>query len=435
MNNFKEVGMPADLVGALESQQILVPTPIQSQTIPLALQGKDILGSAQTGTGKTLAFTLPLLVQLSKDPKASAMILAPTRELAQQASQTIKQLLILIKSPLRFALLIGGEPIFRQIQQLRVRPRIIVGTPGRILDHLERKSLNLMSTSFLVLDETDRMLDMGFGIQLDAILKALPTERQTLMFSATLPGPIVKLANHYLTKPERVSVGPEATPIDTITQEVLQVSRTHKYETLLEQLTKREGSIIIFVKTKIDADEIAERLCDDHHDAVAIHGDLRQHTRQRVLNDFRKGKYRILVATDVAARGLDVPHIQHVINYDLPQSPEEYIHRIGRTGRAGATGCAVSFVTSIDARKWAAIERMLNPQKRSSERSAPPRSSSPYGDRPSRPSSGRRNFSSENGSSESRPRREFSSENKPRRDFGSENRPRRDFSKKKPFSR
>lgn len=417
MNSFQEVGLPATLVGALESQNIIVPTPIQVQTIPLALEGKDVLGSAQTGTGKTLAFVLPMLVQLSKDPKACAMILAPTRELAQQVSHTIKQLLSLIQSPLRFALLIGGEQIMKQLQQLRTRPTIIVGTPGRILDHLERKSLNLTNTTFLVLDETDRMLDMGFEIQLDAILKRLPEKRQTLMFSATIPGPIGRLANHYLTNPERVAVGPESTPTDTITQEVLQISGARKYEALLEQLGHREGSVIIFVKTKVDADEIAERLCEAQQDAVAIHGDLRQHTRQRVLNDFRKGKYRILVATDVAARGLDVPHIQHVINYDLPQSPEEYIHRIGRTGRAGAVGCALSFITPQDSRKWSAIDRMMNPQKtvvRATQSESRPR----------------REFSSEN-----RPRRDFGYENKPRRNFSSENRPRRDFSSKKPYSR
>lgn len=434
MNNFKEIGLSTSLVGALESQNIIVPTPIQAQTIPLALEGKDILGSAQTGTGKTLAFVLPMLMQLEKDPKACALILAPTRELAQQASHTIKQLLILIKSNLRFALLIGGEPIMRQLQQLRVRPgpTIIVGTPGRILDHLERRSLNLTNTTFLVLDETDRMLDMGFEIQLEAILKRLPTQRQTLMFSATIPNPIARLANHYLNNPERVSIGQESTPTETITQEVLQVSGARKYEALLEQLGHREGSVIIFVKTKVDADEIAERLCEAHHGAVAIHGDLRQHTRQRVLNDFRKGKYRILVATDVAARGLDVPHIQHVINYDLPQSPEEYIHRIGRTGRAGATGCALSFITPQDSRKWAAIDRMLNPQKTASRTGSPDHRSSE-----GRP---RREFSSENRSrrdfgSENRPRRDFGSENRPRRDSVSENRPRRDFSTKKPYSR
>lgn len=425
MKSFKEIiGLPTSLVGALESQSIVVPTPIQAQTIPLALEGKDLLASAQTGTGKTLAFVLPMLVQLSKDPKACSLILAPTRELAEQASRTIKQLLVLIQSPIRFALLIGGEPIMRQLQQLRTRPgpSIIVGTPGRILDHLERKSLSLANTTFLVLDETDRMLDMGFGIQLDAILKRLPEKRQTLMFSATIPGPIGRLANHYLTNPERVAVGPESTPTATITQEVLQVSGARKYEALLEQLGHREGSVIIFVKTKIDADEIAERLCEAHHDAVAIHGDLRQHTRQRVLNDFRKGKYRILVATDVAARGLDVPHIQHVINYDLPQSPEEYIHRIGRTGRAGATGCALSFITPQDSRKWSAIDRMMNPQKTVARTTQSEHRSSE-----SRP---RREFSSEN-----RPRRDFGSESRPRRDFGSESKPRRDFSSRKPYSR
>ncbi len=379
MNNFKTIGIPVDLTSALEAQNITIPTPIQEITIPVALTGKDILGSAQTGTGKTLAFCLPLIIQLEKNPKTTAMILTPTRELAQQVSQTIKHLLIQTKSPLRFALLIGGEPIYRQIRFLKTKPRIIVGTPGRILDHLDRKNLYADHTKFLVLDETDRMLDMGFGIQLDEILKYLPKQRQTLMFSATIPGPIARLANQYLTDPEQLSAGPTTTPTESITQEIAHLSKPQKYPFLLDQLQKREGSVIIFVKTKIDADEMAQKLYNEGFDACAIHGDLKQQIRQRVLSDFRKGKFRILVATDVAARGLDVPHVQHVINYDLPPTPEEYIHRIGRTGRAGAEGFAISFITAQESRKWAAIERLLDPHKKMDrEREQRPKSNKPF---------------------------------------------------------
>lgn len=360
MQDFTSLGLPQPLMNALERIQFKTPTPIQAQAIPPALEGRDILGSAQTGTGKTGAFGIPLVAKLLNNPRGSALIMTPTRELAVQVIDMLN-LLLGKHSPIKSVLLIGGESMPAQLQQLRLRPRLIVGTPGRINDHLERGSLMLHDTNFLVLDETDRMLDMGFGVQIDRIVKFLPQQRQTLLFSATIPDNIALLSKKYLTNPVRVSVGSTTTPIAKIKQEVIHTTDDKKFDQLIEQLDARQGTIIMFVKTKWGADKMATRLRKSKHDAEAIHGDLRQNKRDRVISGFRDCKFRILVATDIAARGLDIPHIEHVINYDLPQAPEDFIHRIGRTGRAGAEGSTICFVTPADGLKWRAIQRLIDP--------------------------------------------------------------------------
>jgi ATP-dependent RNA helicase DeaD len=357
-DSFATFGLPGRLVAALTAMKFTTPTPIQAQAIPLALAGKDILGSAQTGTGKTGAFGIPLIAQLLANPGMTALVMAPTRELAAQVMEAVRAMAT--SAAIETALLIGGEAMGRQFQQLQRHPRLVVGTPGRINDHLVRRSLNLSRVGFLVLDETDRMLDMGFGPQLEKIMKFVPEERQTLLFSATMPPHIVKLAARYLNNPVRVAVGSTTAPAVKIQQELIHTSDGDKYQQLLDQLEKRTGSVIIFVKTKYGTERLAKKLNGANHAADAIHGDLVQRRRERVITAFRNKQYRILVATDVAARGLDIPHIEHVINYDLPQCPEDYIHRIGRTARAGAEGSAVNLITSADGAKWKAIHKLMH---------------------------------------------------------------------------
>ena len=361
MNTFNELGLPDSLTQSLTRIGLIKPTEIQAQTIPLALEGTDILGSAQTGTGKTMAFTLPLVNHLLNNPNATALVLAPIREIAQQVMNALKSL-VGDSRDFNTALIIGGEPYPKQLMQLKSRPRVVIGTPGRIIDHLERGTLRVDNLECLVLDETDRMFDMGFGIQLDHIISKLPTKRQTMMFSATIPPAIEKLAGKYLNEPKRVAVGSATLPIPKIKQEIVNISEKDKYKRLLQEIEQRDGTIIVFVKTKMNADRLAEALRKEDHSASAIHGDLRQHQREKVIRSFRLGKCRVMVATDIAARGLDIPHLMHVINYDVPPCPEDYIHRIGRTGRAGAEGFALCFVTSQDAKKWNAIERYMNPK-------------------------------------------------------------------------
>jgi ATP-dependent RNA helicase DeaD len=360
MKTFQEMGIPESLIHTLQSIQFNTPTPIQEKAIPLALQGKDILGSAQTGTGKTGAFSIPLIVKILSNSISCALVITPTRELATQVFKQL-QTMISKKSKIKSALLIGGDSIMKQITQLNNKPRIIVGTPGRINDHLRRDDSILRNTDFLVLDETDRMLDMGFSIQIENIIKYVADKRQTLLFSATLPKNIVHIAQKYLNEPVRVATSTVSSPAANIKQDILQIKEEDKYHELASQLNKREGSIIVFVKTKHGTEKIADKLLKDGHNVSAIHGDLRQNKRDRVITGFRNKKYRILVATDVAARGLDIPHIEHVINYDLPQSPEDYIHRIGRTARAGLHGSALSIISPSDKGKWYAIEKLLNP--------------------------------------------------------------------------
>ena len=364
MKNFQEMELPQQVLETLNAMKFSQPTPIQVEAIPPALEGKDILGSAQTGTGKTAAFGIPLIARLLANPQGLALVMTPTRELATQVLSQLR--LMLGKSRnIKTALLIGGDSMSKQIRQIRDQPRIIVGTPGRINDHLDRGILKLKQADFLVLDETDRMLDAGFTVQIEKVMGFLAPKRQTLLFSATVSPNIARIAERYLKDPVRISVSTSSAPAPNIKQDTMRVSDGAKYTSLLDSLNDRDGSIIVFVKTKHGTEKMAKRLSKEGHSADAIHGDLKQNKRDRVIASFRNKKYRILVATDVAARGLDIPHIEHVINYDLPQCAEDYVHRIGRTARAGATGSALSFITPGDRAKWNAIERLLNPGSKS----------------------------------------------------------------------
>lgn len=359
MTCFKDFSLPKKLYENLEKMEFKIPTPIQVQAIPPALSGQDVLGSAQTGTGKTGAFGIPLVAKLMNDSESAALVLLPTRELALQVQKSLQ--IFINKENIKTALLIGGEPMAKQYAQLKVKPRLIVATPGRVNDHLKRKTLKLQHTNFLVLDEVDRMLDMGFGIQLEEIMKYLVSERQTLMFTATLPQNIKKLAEKYLKSPVHISVGKSHAPAEKVIQENIKLADSEKFPRLLQELETRKGSILVFVATKVSADKMASKLHEQGHNVKALHGDLHQVKRSRVIESFRQEKCRILIATDVAARGLDIHHIAHVINYDLPQNPEDYIHRIGRTARAGAEGHAINFIGSKDAIKWRNIAKLMNP--------------------------------------------------------------------------
>ena len=358
MQKFSDLSISLLVLDAIKKLKLIKPTPIQKISIPLALEGNDILGTAQTGTGKTYAFGIPLINHLTLDKDSYAIILTPTRELALQVSSALKDLTSM-KNIIDTAVIIGGDSIQKQLKQLK-KARLVVGTPGRIHDHIRRKSLKLSKFNFLVLDETDRMLDMGFVDEIKSIIEKLPSH-QTLLFSATLPKKISDIAKNFMTNPQRVNVGEENTPLTNIKQEIKNINQKEKFEHLKLELLEINGSVVLFVKTKRSADKIALKLRKDKFNAEAIHGDLRQSKREKVILKFRKNRFQILVATDVAARGLDIPHIEHVINYDIPQNPEDYIHRIGRTARAGAKGRALTFLTDGDKKNWNAIGKLINP--------------------------------------------------------------------------
>lgn len=353
----KNFNLPNEVIISLERMNITSPTEIQKQTIPIAMQGMDVLASSQTGSGKTLAYLLPIINSIVQT-KLMALVLVPTRELATQVREAFTKVTAQFK--LNSAVLIGGEPMPKQFSQLRANPKVIIGTPGRIIDHLQRGTLKLSTVNLVVLDEMDRMLDMGMKEQLEEINKHIPEKRQVLMFSATMPKHIIALSQKYVTNPKRITVGSSTKAALEITQETLRLTDKEKFPELIKQLNQRIGSVIIFVKTKRGADQLARMLKHENHSAEAIHGDLSQSRRERVIMAFRNSRNRIMVATDVAARGLDIPHTQHVINYDLPMCPEDYLHRIGRTGRAGATGFALSFISTEDNIRWRAIDRLIN---------------------------------------------------------------------------
>ena len=365
MNNFQELNLNQSLNASLIKMKFDIPTPIQMKAIPLILEKKDILASAQTGTGKTAAFCIPMIELIARKEVKKAIILVPTRELAKQVNDVIEKLLFQ-QSAIRSVCLVGGEPMNKQLKRLKTKPDIIVGTPGRVNDHLNRKSLILHQVDLLILDEMDRMLDMGFSIQIDEIIKFLPKEKQTLMFSATIAPSIERLSTRYLNNAERVSVAPANATLVTIKQEVVQLRQEDKYNTLVEHVKKNTGSTLVFMKTKHNAKKLAKNLLKEGIESDSLHGNLRQNKRNQVIAKFRANKLHVLVATDIAARGLDIPHIEHVINYDLPQQAEDFIHRMGRTGRAGALGTAWSYVTPSDKKKWYEIEKILNPGLKSS---------------------------------------------------------------------
>jgi ATP-dependent RNA helicase RhlE len=335
------------------------PTPIQARAIPACLQGRDVLGCAQTGTGKTAAFVIPMVERLAQLPAGPprGLILAPTRELAFQIQRTVQKLGR--SRRVSATTVVGGEDMSAQVRGLRQHPTIVVATPGRLLDHMWNGTINLAAFTIVVLDEADRMLDMGFAPQLNQILEALNEERQTLLFSATMPADLAALARAGLRDPVQVMVDRPATAAHRVTQTVHHTSHGEKPALLLSLLAEHSESVLIFTRTKHGADRLGRALEREGHRVAVLHGDRRLSQRRTALEGFRRGTFRVLVATDIAARGIDVANIGHVINYDLPNTPEDYVHRIGRTGRMKASGCATSFVTAEDHYQFRAIEKLL----------------------------------------------------------------------------
>jgi ATP-dependent RNA helicase RhlE len=357
--NFHDLGVSEALVKDLAMAGLSSPTPIQTQAIPLALAGRDVIGCAQTGTGKTAAFVIPIIERLAQLPKTEpqVLILAPTRELAVQILSTIETLGR--RRGIFATVLVGGADMQAQVRGLRQRPDILVATPGRLLDHMWNGTVNLLPIKILVLDEADRMLDMGFAPQIKQILTALPEERQTLLFSATLPSDLTQVIEANVNNPVRVMVTPSATTADGVMQALHYTTHTGKPNLLLSLLKDEQETVLIFTRTKHRADHVGGVLSRAGYRVGVLHGDRSFSQRRSALDGFKRGVFRMLVATDIAARGIDVANIGHVINFDLPYCPEDYVHRIGRTARMKATGRATSFITAEDPEQLHAIERLL----------------------------------------------------------------------------
>jgi ATP-dependent RNA helicase RhlE len=359
---FNQLGLSAELLRAVNEQGYEKPTPIQQQAIPVILEGRDILAGAQTGTGKTAGFTLPMLHRLQHGTEnrrsIRALVLTPTRELAAQVGDSIRDYGCHL--PFRTAVIYGGVSIETQIAKLRKGVDIVVATPGRLLDHLQQRTINLNAVELLVLDEADRMLDMGFIRDIRKIMKALPEERQTLLFSATFPDEIRRLAADLLDSPVEVRTATNGRTADGIRQVVYPVDRQRKRELLSHRIgAENWRQVLVFTRTKHGANRLAKQLEADGLSSAAIHGNKSQSARLRALNDFKSGAVRVLVATDVAARGLDIERLPHVVNFELPHVPEDYVHRIGRTARAGQEGHAVSLVCVDEHGLLAGIEKLL----------------------------------------------------------------------------
>jgi ATP-dependent RNA helicase RhlE len=399
LNSFNEFGLAEPILRALTDENYQTPTPIQAQTIPLVMSGGDVVGIAQTGTGKTAAFALPILHRLFTNRRRPAqktcrvLVLSPTRELSGQIGDSFRAYGRHIR-PLDVALTIGGVPINRQIRALARGVEVLVATPGRLLDLVNERALQLNAIEVLVLDEADRMLDMGFIHDIKRIVAMCPKDRQTLFFSATMPQQIVELAGKMLRDPAKVAVTPQASTVEKVSQRVIHTDRAAK-QSLLAEVIKGEtiDRVIVFTRTKHGADKVVRGLEKAGLAAQAIHGNKSQNNRERVLAAFRDGSLRTLVATDIAARGIDVDGVSHVINYDLPNIPESYVHRIGRTARAGAEGTAISFCDHEERAFLRDIERLIRQSIPATDRRGEKHEHAPHhetaGERHGRPHQGR----------------------------------------------
>jgi len=364
LSEFSSLGLSPALTDRLTALGLIDPTPIQTRAIPPALEGRDVLGLAQTGTGKTMAFGLPLIERLMAEPgkpnpkSAKALILAPTRELVNQIAENLARLTE--GTRIRVLTVVGGQSVNRQVTMLARGTDILVATPGRLIDHLDNRAVDLRQAKFLVLDEADQMLDMGFIHALRKIAPRLATPRQTMLFSATMPPQLEELSQSYLSNPVRVQVTPPGKAADKVTQSVHFLDKGEKPSRLRDILSKDlEALTLVFARTKHGAEKLMKGLVDDGFNAASIHGNKSQGQRDRAIAGFREGKITVLVATDVAARGIDIPGVAYVINYELPEVPENYVHRIGRTARAGREGEAIAFCAADEVDRLKAIQKLM----------------------------------------------------------------------------
>lgn len=359
VNSFADYGLQNDILYSLEKANYHNPTEIQRRSIPIILDGYDVLASSKTGSGKTAAFIIPVLSKIFCEIKSGyCLIIAPTRELVAQISETAR---LIARNKIRCCSIVGGVNMQRQISDLKKNPNVIVATPGRIKDHIYRRTVDLSKINYFVLDEFDRMLDMGFKDEIKEIYSKLSPVKQTIMFSATQPKEVLKLARQHLGENyQTVSVVSDQGGNSNIKHDFATVQKSDKFDLLLKEIESKSGSLLIFVNTKKYADELQSSLYGKGHKAKAIHGDLRQHQRDRVIKRFREKDFRVLIATDIVARGIDINHIEHVINYDFPRTVEDYTHRVGRTGRMNAQGCALSFISNSDELPYQRLVSALN---------------------------------------------------------------------------
>ena len=358
--SFENMGLSPEILRAVQDENYETPTPIQLQAIPVILQGRDVIGCAQTGTGKTAGFTLPILNRLQKgrSPSLRALVLVPTRELAMQVHDSVRTYGRHLR--LRTTVVFGGVGLYPQKEALRRGVDILIATPGRLMDHMRQRNVSFKNLEVLVIDEADRMLDMGFINDIRTIIRSVPRRRQTLLFSATMPVEIQKLAGEILKQPELIEIVRQGTPVSGVRQVVYPVDTTRKRELLIHLIESEEMSrVLVFTRTRHGANKLAGHLKRNGNRAEALHGDKSQRERTKTLEAFRKGTVRVLVATNLASRGLDVKEVSHVVNYEIPEIPEDYIHRIGRTARAEATGDAISLVSPCERESLRNIERLI----------------------------------------------------------------------------